>query len=176
MNIAPLEVWRPIIDVPGIDVSNFGRIRSEPREYTRSHPRNPSMKQTRKVPGKLLTPNKTSNGYLMLNCRRGRKLIHRAVVEAFGFEGPIPPGLIVCHIDGNRCNNNISNLYAGTYVDNLNDAKRHGTYCKRPSAKITQHTADEIRASSDSRRSLAKKYGVCVRTIGLIKNNITWVS
>jgi hypothetical protein len=169
------ETWKDIVGMPFYEVSDFGSVRSKTRVYTRPHPRNKDMVQTRTVLGKPVVLNETSNGYLMLNTNRnGRRLIHRAVVESFIFNGCIPEGLIVCHKDGNRKNNHLSNLYAGTYVDNLNDSKRHGTYVLRPNHKLCPSRVMEIRVSQKPMSELAKQYGVSLTTISLIKRNKTW--
>lgn len=161
--------------MPFFEVSNHGRLRSITRSYKRPHPRNQAMVQTRTVTGRIIIPNMNNKGYLTLSTTRyGRRLVHRAVIESFVYGGAIPDGLIVCHKDGNPHNNKLDNLYAGTYIDNLNDSKRHGTYCLRPNAKLTYNDAKNIRKSTKTITELSKEYGVCFATVSLIKRNITW--
>lgn len=68
--------------------------------------------------GKLMHPYKINSGYLCIKLRNKGKvksyLIHRLVAEYFlGGEG------VVDHIDGNRHNNNVSNLRYCTQKENL---------------------------------------------------------
>jgi HNH endonuclease len=53
------------------------------------------------------------------------KLVHKLVAEAF--IGDCPPGMEVCHGDGNYLNNRASNLSYGTHSQNMQDMVRHGT-------------------------------------------------
>lgn len=169
------EEWRGVIGMPCYEVSNLGRIRSIDRVYERPHPRNPSLIQRRRLLGRVLKPNLTTNGYLQLSStRHGTRSIHRAVVESFIFKGDIPDGLIVCHKDGNKTNNVLANLYAGTYIDNRNDAIEHGTLCLRPQAKLTWDDVCDIRASSLSTLDLSDKYRVSRSCIDMVKRHATW--
>lgn len=169
------ERWLPVIGMPDYEVSDLGGIRSVTRVYSRPHPRNKSMTQTRTVLGKTIKPNMTTNGYLQLNAgRKGVRSIHRAVIESFVYAGPIPDGLIVCHKDGDRSNNRLENLYAGSYVDNRKDAEEHGTLCLRPNAKLSWSDVCEIRESNISANALSKKYGVSTTAILLVRKYATW--
>lgn len=55
------------------------------------------------------------------NCR-----VHQLI--ALTFLGPCPPGLEVCHNDGNPANNHIGNLRYDTQSENELDKVRHGTH------------------------------------------------
>ena len=159
----------------GYEVSCFGRVRSIARSYVRPHPRNREMIQTRKVPPCIIKLGKNRKGYVTLNSRRhGSKMIHRAVAEAFIANGAIPKGLVVCHKDGSRDNNNVANLYIGTYKDNLNDADRHGTRGLRPNRKLSWGDVFGIRSSSSSVRELAKLYNVSTGCIHMVRNHQSW--
>lgn len=73
----------------------------------------------------------TKDGYARVSLcdgtgRKRKRLVHHLMLESF--VGPRPAGMLGLHRDGNRRNNAISNLYWGTYSDNLNDAVRHGTH------------------------------------------------
>lgn len=57
-------------------------------------------------------------------CRKERK-VHRLVAQAFIPNPDNKP--FVCHMDGNKLNNKISNLYWGTPSENIADKVRHGT-------------------------------------------------
>lgn len=63
---------------------------------------------------------------LYINGKRRHKYLAVLVAEAFI---PNPNNYPeVCHKDGNPYNNHVSNLKWGTHADNMNDAKRHGTF------------------------------------------------
>lgn len=68
-------------------------------------------------------------GYYNLN--RKHFLVHRVIWEAFN--GPIPEGLEIDHIDGNPHNNNLSNLQAITHRENI--LKRNIDYSYRSKNK-----------------------------------------
>jgi len=50
--------------------------------------------------------------------------VHTMVYDAWGKE-PVPDGHMICHIDDNKDNNDISNLYVGTMSDNAKDTVRN---------------------------------------------------
>ena len=63
---------------------------------------------------------------LYINGNRVHKYLAVLVAEAFI---PNPNNYPeVCHIDGDPYNNHVSNLKWGTHTDNMEDAKRHGTF------------------------------------------------
>jgi hypothetical protein len=63
------------------------------------------------------------NGYLR-ECRNGvKKMLHRWIWEEA--HGPIPSGMEIDHIDGDRKNNNLSNL---RLVDRHTNMRNKGTY------------------------------------------------
>lgn len=74
------------------------------------------------------------NGYHVFTIETkagGRKsaFIHLTVLMAF--VGPKPLQMECCrHLDGNKNNNRKENLKWGTYKENMEDARRHGTLAK----------------------------------------------
>lgn len=74
----------------------------------------------------LLHPFDNSIGYLSVrlksNGKRINKYVHRLVWEAFN--GPIPLGYEINHIDHNKYNNNLCNLELVTHSDNIAKAKK----------------------------------------------------
>ena len=80
------------------------------------------------ITGVILSPRESINGYMRVNLRRGDKpyekpktrSVHRLVAEAFI---PAIPGKdYVNHIDGNKHNNNVSNLEWCTASENISHA------------------------------------------------------
>lgn len=105
-----MEVWK---DVSGYDgkyqVSNTGKVRN--------------------ARGSILKPTGKSDRYHTVRLYRSGKvfkdwLVHRLVANEFlGMPGD---GYEVNHIDGNRYNNNVSNLEWVTHRENMIHAVKHG--------------------------------------------------
>lgn len=104
------EIWKPINCYVGVyEISNLGNIKSLKR-----------ICNNRVLKEKLLKQNICSSGYkTILLSNNGiikRYLIHRLVISCFnGYSN-----LTVNHKDGNKLNNNISNLEYLTQRDNSN--------------------------------------------------------
>lgn len=99
--------WR---DVPGFEgryeVSDAGAVCSKPRQVQRTTRWGTLATYT--VAGRVLQPQRCSNGYLRVQLGRGSPaLVHRLIAAAF-LEGE--PGQMVNHKDGNRTNNAATNL------------------------------------------------------------------
>lgn len=111
---------------------------------------------------------------------KGQKAIgiHRLLLWAF--VGPCPPGMQCRHLDGNRSNNNLSNLAWGTSQENANDRIRHGHSGvgeQNPIAKLTEaHAATiKLRLAQEARSDdLASEFGVSVGTIRAINEGRLW--
>lgn len=87
------ERWLPVVDCPGYEISNYGRLRSV-KNY------------------RILKGGKTKEGYIKHFIAGKHKKAHALVLEAF--VGPRPPKNDACHNDGNPKNNHVSNLRWGT--------------------------------------------------------------
>lgn len=110
------EEWRTIYD--NYEISNFGRIRRIGQR-------------------KLLDGSINSDGYIRigLNTKSGyiNKFIHNLVAEAFIANADSKP--LVDHIDGNRLNNNVSNLRWATAEENANNIHRLQLLSEQAEAK-----------------------------------------
>jgi hypothetical protein len=100
-----MEIWKPLLRIPGYDISNLGKVRSSRQKKT-----------------KLLKIANNSTGYelvcLSRNGVRETNYIHRLVAEVF-----IPTVLDknlseVNHKDKNRKNNCVDNLEWTNYSNN----------------------------------------------------------
>lgn len=72
---------------------------------------------------RMLIPSER-NGYLRASMKDKKYSIHRLVWETFN--EPIPEGYYIDHIDGDRSNNNLSNLRLTTQSDNMRNAMENG--------------------------------------------------
>ena len=107
------EIWKPVLGFEGkYEVSNLGNVKSLIRN-------------------KLLKPVSNRN-YLFVNLTLGKgfkpKYIHRAVWESFN--GHIPEGLQINHLDENKLNNSLSNLSLVTPRENITWGSRSEKYTK----------------------------------------------
>lgn len=114
------EVWRPIAEQKPLcdlyEVSSRGRVRS-------------TSQRGRHEP-KVLSPGKVGAGYLSIGLyHKGKRLpryIHRLVAEAF-LGSPPTPEHQVAHGDGDKKNNDVSNLSWKTASQNNFDKHHHKT-------------------------------------------------
>jgi hypothetical protein len=71
-----------------------------------------------------LSMHKDRDGYLRLKINQENHLVHRFVWQFFN--GPIPNGFEINHIDANKCNNAIINLELVSHIQNIAHAKKLG--------------------------------------------------
>ncbi|MEM8781042.1 MAG: NUMOD4 domain-containing protein [Cyanobacteria bacterium P01_G01_bin.49] len=116
------EIWK---DIPGYEglyqVSNQGRVKSVARVIKSK------TGQTYWYSGKILTSGKTNKGYLKvdlkINGKTNSKNIHRLVAMVFVANKNNKPQ--VNHIDGDKLNNNSSNLEWVTNLENRRHALKN---------------------------------------------------
>jgi hypothetical protein len=164
------EVWLPVFWSSDYEVSNLGNIRSwRPKGNSKNKPEN-----SRPLSQWL------SNGYpsvtLCVNQKMKNFTVHSLVAEAF--IGIRKKNMIVCHIDDNKTNNNVTNLKYGTYVENGVDAVKNGklkTGESHPSAKLSNADIDTIRhlvvSLGKTHQEVADIFGVARSTVSGIMNN-----
>lgn len=110
-------------------------------------------------------------GYRMI----GDNGTHRLAYEA-AF-GPIPAGMQVCHTCDNPPCVNPAHLFLGTVADNYRDSMEKGRHSHGEGhgrARLTEADVLAIRASTESKRVLARRFGVSRGTIGFVRNRQTW--
>lgn len=132
----------------------------------------------RMVPG---INKRTGHQYVRLRFsgRNVFSMIHKIVLETFGF--PKPHGLQCRHLDGQPCNNRLSNLTWGTALENQRDRYRHGTDVvgeRNGRAVLSECDVRQIRhlyrSGRTTHRGLASTFGVSDSTIGFILSRKTW--
>lgn len=107
-----IEIWKDIPNYEGYQVSNLGRVKSLERIDALGH----------RLKEKILKPQLNSNGYykvvLCKNSIKKKYFVHRLVYEAFN--GQIPEGLQVNHINEIKTDNRLENLNLMTAKENMN--------------------------------------------------------
>lgn len=114
------EIWKDITGYEGLyQVSNLGRIKSLDKLMLVYGFHKTPIQAIRK--GKILSPRKNSDGYEKVSLTKDnvskQYFVHRLVAICFidnvnGYEE-------VNHIDGNKTNNNITNLEWCTHLENM---------------------------------------------------------
>jgi hypothetical protein len=121
----PGERWLPVPGWEGYySVSDMGRVRSEIRTVTYI------TGETRRYKGAIRRTFLSDKGRHRVSLsRHGRDKTHLVShLVAAAFLGPRPPGLDVCHGDGNASNDALENLRYDTRRENILDAVQHGTH------------------------------------------------
>lgn len=107
-----MEIWKPVRNYEfKYEVSDLGNVRSIDRVVFNS-----GLARKVSLKGRLLKSVQIKGGYFVLNLGRKTVYVHRLVCEAF--IGVIPDNMTVNHIDGNKANNNASNMEILSYSDN----------------------------------------------------------
>jgi len=123
------------------------------------------------------------NGYGTLGAGRrvdGKIYAHRVALE-LALGRPLLPGMQSCHrCDVGLCVND-AHLFEGTQLENIADAvakgrNRHGCTLgeAHPRAKLTDSVVREIRASSETQRAIAARFGVSQRAVHFILKGQHW--
>jgi hypothetical protein len=168
------ERWLPVVGYEGLyEVSDLGRVRSIHHKASGvTRPRAPWILAQ--------TSNGRHGGHVTVelrdeNSKRRNRLVHQLVLNAF--IGPRPAGTGGAHDDGDPTNNRLGNLAWKTQAQNMADRERHGRTARgerHGSAKLTEKTVIEIRASTKSTAELARSYKVGETTISAIKLRRKW--
>ena len=130
------EVWRDIPNYEGYQVSNFGRVKSLERLNARGY----------RVNEKILKPTITHRGYYLIGlCKNSIQkfyYVHRLVW--ISFNGTIPEGLQVNHINEIKTDNRLENLNLMTAKENMNYGSRTERSTKNRSKVVLQFTLEDI--------------------------------
>jgi len=126
-----IEYWKPVPGYEGLYwVSDLGNVKSLNYNHTGEE--------------QILRPRKGTGGYLkVLLCKNGKKkncYVHRLVWEAFN--GPIPKGMQINHLNEDKTDNRLENLSLMTPKQNLNYGTRNVRAAKTKSKKVEQFMLD----------------------------------
>lgn len=159
--------FRPVAGFDGYYVTDTGKVFS-----------------CRKGKTQELQPFDDTYGYHKVTLyRRGRAKgmtisVHRIVAEAF--MGPRPEGMQVCHNNGMRTDNRLSNLRYDTPKGNQADRVVHGTTIRgeqSPHAKLVTAQVLEIIQQCEqgaTQASVADAYGVSPSLVSQIAHGHRW--
>lgn len=174
------EIWKKIPGFSNYSASSNGHIRFDGRRHEVIDILGRHSIRNYKV--KILNPTCAKGHYpsvsLLNDGLRTRAMVHTYV--ALVFLGPRPFGMHIRHIDGDKTNNNITNLTYGTVQENAKDKDIHGTALKGekcPWAKLTENDVREIRRKAKSgaiQRHLAEEYNVDPMQISRIISRKRW--
>ena len=169
------EIWKSVDGYEGLfEVSSFGRVRSVQKRDRRGH-----LHKSR-----IMKQQMSKTGYRIVtftvNGKGSTKKVHRLVATAFLPNPENKPE--VNHLDGNTCNNNVSNLEWATPSENILHSFRE--LGRKPSGncisalsvnkKLTDEQAELVRHDTRIAEEIAREYGVCKKTIYRIKNGLTY--
>lgn len=122
------------------------------------------------------------DGYLHVRAHRDRKklypMVHTLVLTAF--KGPPKPGQQCRHRDGNKLNNDASNLLWGTVTENNRDRVKHDTIPHGENNKWSKLTVEIVLGLlRDTKagvpvRQQAKQLGVTTGCLYSVLNGSTW--
>ena len=117
-----VEIWKSHPEYTGIEVSTFGRVRTQDRMVSGKG------NGTRLAKGRVLKQSYNSSGYLQVGVsidgKRVTKLVHRLIAQAFI---PNPEELPqINHKDSDPTNNNVSNLEWCTPKYNCQYREKYG--------------------------------------------------
>lgn len=107
-------------------------------------------------------------------------LAHRMMWESAN--GPIPPGMVICHHCDNPPCVNPDHLFLGTHADNVADKIRKGRGTdgeRNGTSKLTGAQVAEIRrllGTGRSHEQIGRLFGVARQTVTNISTGIRWRS
>lgn len=175
-----MEVWKDVVGYEGYyQVSNRGQVKSLPREIKRKNSRIYRTKL------KLMKIHVSNRGYpavrLTVNNKSRVHLVHRLVATTFIENRENKP--YVNHIDGNKTNNNLSNLEWTTPTENSHHSWEIGLSkptkgMRHYSAKLDDEKVVYIRKAFKNKEKsiieLAEIFNITPQSVGAVINRKTW--
>lgn len=175
-----MEVWNDIVGFEDYYmVSNLGRVKRKSREVN-----NNSYGGKMIMKGKILSPYLSKKGYSTLRLQVDNKRysfpVHRLVAKAFIDNPDDKPQ--VNHIDGDKTNNNVTNLEWCNNSENQLHAYKNGLQKLRvgesnSNSKLESHEVLEIRRMLENGvepKKIMGIYNVTKTVISSIKHRRSW--
>lgn len=128
------------------------------------------------IDGRELRQYPNENGYLrvyLYNDSGRSRVVSVHSLVASTFIGPRPTGFEVRHLDGDKKNNDASNLQWGTTAENMDDRRRHRSSRSANATKLTPEKVVEaivLLAAGKSKQYVARYLGTRQSTISLSVN------
>lgn len=177
--VESIEIWSDVLGYEGYyQVSDKGRVKSVSRQINRIDGFVQNIKE------RVLSERIDTNGYKIVNLCMNRicKNFKIHILVANHFIGIRSSGLVVNHKDGNKTNNDISNLEIITQSDNIKHAFANGLKENKKGefyykSKLKNSQVREIREKHLSGlkcSELARIYGVSDALISSILLNKTY--
>ncbi len=173
-NQPPLAIeYRDVAGYPGYRVGNDGSLWS-------------CRKRGRGAKGvtnqwSLLRGHIDHDGRRRIMLRPGKQYVPVSQLILVAFVGPCPPGMEVCHGDGDASNDALTNLRWGTRQSNMDDRTRHGRTGMGESHALSKLTDDDVigirRAYSSggvTMIELAKRHAISPAQISSIVHGNSW--
>lgn len=161
--------WINIKGFAGYEVSDSGLIKSIKRPQFSTCGRY-NIRRKRIISERILKQSINGSGYLFVSLRKKKKHYSTRVhiLVANHFLGKKPNGLIVCHKDHNKMNNNILNLEYGTHSKNTKDYYRHSGRSRRtiPLSHVSKIIA-RIN-NGETAKSIAKEYNIWPNDVSIL--------
>ena len=157
------ETWK---DIPGYEgryqASSEGRIRSLPRIVKRTYSRTGTVFTVR-CPGGIKKLKINAAGYPVVNL--GNNDVHTVhELVALTFIGQRPQGAEICHGNGVRQDNRVSNLRYASHAENERDKMRYGGRRRKFSAEDVRQIRRR-HSAGESNKAIARSYGVSANCI-----------
>jgi len=159
------EVWLPIPDFPGYEVSNIGRVRSYfGRTSHNKRKRSGAIWEIKDTPQRMLRPSipKSSPGYRGVNLSRDGETYYKRVshLVMLAFVGPRPEDMDICHTNDDSLDNRLENLRYDTKKGNATDTPRCKRYARGNLRRGQVVEMRTLRAEGTTYKELANKYNV----------------
>ncbi len=120
------------------------------------------------------------NGYGHAKVMEGPRAGRTTGVHIIAYEhanGPVAPGMDVCHRCDWRSCIRPDHLFEGTRAQNIQDAAEKGRMVRgeaNHASKLNARLVREIRTSQEGHREIARRLGVGRKTIEKVRNGTTW--
>jgi hypothetical protein len=182
MSVQVEEIWKIIPDFPNYRISNTGRVQSRWQKIHYNNDKRLTWALTDNWTDLTIQENQTGKYYYigLRSEKNETKLfyIHRLLAELFIPKPNSNKPLCVRHLDGNKQNNNLTNLAWGTYSENTLDNIRLGVWKNNTKPKLTPQQVREIRSlktsNSLTQKEIARQYNVSPMTVSRIVNHVLW--